>query len=400
MILPDFGYGGAERSFSNLSVILSERYEIVVVVFNTASTQTYPLGGKLLSLEVEKAHNPVQKIINLFRRISRLKAIKRTEKPDVSISFLEGANILNQLSRINDKVILSVRGSIYHDQNLNDLKGIFYRKVIFPKIYDKADSITTLSNGLRDEILSKNPSIQSETVHTIYNSINIKKIQELSSEELSDSWKSIFRKYMVLVMSSRLAEEKGIQHFLPIFKKIFDRVQTARLLIIGDGPLENVLKRITSNIGLNYSSENIVKSPELEQVWFIGRQNNPFKWINKSNMFVSTSTHEGFGNSILEALACDTFVISSDCPYGPREVLSAKPISGPYPIFADYGTLMPIPDGSVNKEKIWVEVITNLLASSVPEHGNTNRLERVGQFSQNLISKNWFQLIEKLRNSD
>ena len=98
LIIPELCMGGAQRTLSKLSVELARRHKVWVVIFNKDAAIAYPLGGKLLSLEVAGANNPITKLIAFRKRVARLKKIKKDIRPDISISFLEGADYINVLS--------------------------------------------------------------------------------------------------------------------------------------------------------------------------------------------------------------------------------------------------------------------------------------------------------------
>jgi glycosyltransferase involved in cell wall biosynthesis len=53
-----------------------------------------------------------------------------------------------------------------------------------------------------------------------------------------------------------------------------------------------------------------------------GFAGNPAAWMARSSVFVLSSGWEGFPNVVLEALAVGCPVVSTDCPSGPREMLS------------------------------------------------------------------------------
>ena len=82
-----------------------------------------------------------------------------------------------------------------------------------------------------------------------------------------------------------------------------------RLLILGEGDQKkNLLNYINKN-NLN----NIVKINK--------RTNNPYPFIRKSHILLLSSKFEGLPNVLLEAIALNKFIISSNCPTGPREIL-------------------------------------------------------------------------------
>lgn len=61
------------------------------------------------------------------------------------------------------------------------------------------------------------------------------------------------------------------------------------------------------------------------RVLIAGFQANPYPWIAGADLLVLCSDHEGLPNVLIEALACGTPAVSTDCPSGPREILSAFP---------------------------------------------------------------------------
>ena len=68
---------------------------------------------------------------------------------------------------------------------------------------------------------------------------------------------------------------------------------------------------------------NFINKNRLEKnVKIINFQNNPYKYIKKSNLFVLSSKFEGLPNVLLEAITLKKFVISSNCPTGPNEILT------------------------------------------------------------------------------
>jgi len=105
-------------------------------------------------------------------------------------------------------------------------------------------------------------------------------------------------------------EQKDFTTLILAYSKLyFDKKIEDKLYIIGDGPSKGVLK-------------NLVKSNGLEkQVLFLGEKINPFVWVKNAKLFVLSSKFEGFGLILVDAMAVNTFVISSNCKTGPKEIL-------------------------------------------------------------------------------
>jgi N-acetylgalactosamine-N,N'-diacetylbacillosaminyl-diphospho-undecaprenol 4-alpha-N-acetylgalactosaminyltransferase len=80
--------------------------------------------------------------------------------------------------------------------------------------------------------------------------------------------------------------------------------------MLGDGEEENNLKLLAKELSLE------------KRVHFLGQVKNPFQYMKYCEMFISSSSIEGFPNVLVEAMLCKTAVISSDCVSGPREILA------------------------------------------------------------------------------
>ena len=107
---------------------------------------------------------------------------------------------------------------------------------------------------------------------------------------------------------ARFTDQKDHITLINSIKLLVDKKINIKLLIMGYGPNRN---KIINHIRRNNLS-NYVK--------VIKFQDNPYKYLKKSNLFILSSLYEGLPNVILEAMTLKKFVISSDCPTGPKEI--------------------------------------------------------------------------------
>jgi glycosyltransferase involved in cell wall biosynthesis len=99
-------------------------------------------------------------------------------------------------------------------------------------------------------------------------------------------------------------------------------VPSARLCILGEGQERERLEALVRELGM------------CERVLLRGFEAVTAPWYAHADLFVLSSDHEGFGNVIVEALEQGTPVVSTDCPFGPREILEN----------GKFGTLVPVGD--------------------------------------------------------
>jgi len=132
-----------------------------------------------------------------------------------------------------------------------------------------------------------------------------------------------------IVYAGRLAPEKRLDLLLDAFSELLTRRQ-ARLLIVGDGPERTALE------------QRICLAPLSGRCMISGFVDNVFPLIAASDVLVLPSDYEGFGNVLVEAMACGVQVVATDCPHGPREILED----------GHYGQLVPTGDAAALREAI------------------------------------------------
>jgi len=152
LVITNLSFGGAQNSFHKLSNELSKRHNLINVVFSKENIGNYQFSSQLLDLDKGGSSGALSKAHNFLRRIIALKKIKREHKIDVTISFLEGADYVNILSKNKETLILSIRGSKLNDPNIKGFLGWVRIKVLIPVLYKFADHIVVVTKDIKKEI--------------------------------------------------------------------------------------------------------------------------------------------------------------------------------------------------------------------------------------------------------
>lgn len=404
-----FRAGGAERVISVLSKSLSEIYDITIVVLDDDNI-AYSHGGKLLSLGIPKSHTLIEKLINFYRKWNRLRKIKKEFQPDVSISFLEGANPLNILTGHNHKTVISIRQHWFGViTQFSFLLG--QEQKIMRFLYNKADAALLPSLQLAHKF-SEKFHFDFEKITVIHNPYDIELIQEQSCEPLEPELTSIF-KNQIGISVARVQFEKGQYHLIRIFNKIKETCPDFKLIILGKiTPLKDYINKLAeaSHLNLYWQDEHepFQNITEDYDILFLGVQKNPFKFIKRSTVFVLPSIIEGFPNALVEAMSVGIPIVSADCLTGPREILApsldvhAPSVSSV--TLAEYGILTPRLKGQYpdpldplnDAENELIKGVTTLLQNpALCERYTRDGLKRSYDFHHSKITQQWNEFIQK-----
>jgi glycosyltransferase involved in cell wall biosynthesis len=110
----------------------------------------------------------------------------------------------------------------------------------------------------------------------------------------------------LLVSSGRLVGAKGFDILLKALAEVNTGPNPPNLVVLGEGPERGSLEGLALKLGV------------ADRVRFAGQVDNPFAILSRATAFVLSSRREGFGNVMIEAMACGIPVVATDCPFGPR----------------------------------------------------------------------------------
>lgn len=400
MIIPNLDFGGAQRVFYNYAQVLSEKFEVVECAFNLDNGRAFASENRLILLDVPGGKNFIYKTVFFIKRCWKFYKVKKKEQPDITISHLEGADYVNILSPGPGKKVLVVHGSKVHDEEMGGILGWWRKRFLIPLLYRQADLILTVSEGIKEELVSKFDLLPNRLI-VLYNFFSIDRLKFLAAEKVSVTFCEENRKYKLLC-SGRLAEPKNLKSLLYIVSFLKKERFPVQLLVIGGGALKEELYLTCKVLSLNYQ-ELSLGNDQIEvdsDVVFFGYQNNPFKYYKLAQLFLMPSMWEGFPMALGEAMALGMPVVCSDCPpSGPLELLDpnwkrAYPLKS-YPHFSPNGVLLPIP--YYDKEetlKVWTITIKEVLS-------NPTLLKRIGDSAKSRMdSFSQEKMSEKLKSID
>ncbi|SHF80632.1 Glycosyltransferase involved in cell wall bisynthesis [Modicisalibacter ilicicola DSM 19980] len=191
-------------------------------------------------------------------------------------------------------------------ENKLPTEEVSWRQKLFARCLFPGKHLVAVSRGVADSVgkAEEKWSFTPASLSVIVNPCPVTHIRELMVEPQPDIPD---KPYIVNV--ARLVPQKDHALLLRAYAKA---APEELLVIVGDGPLRSTLEQQAVELGIS------------EKVHFVGYQANPYPWMHHARLFVLSSRVEGMGIVLTEALACETPVISVDCPGGIREVLKGE----------------------------------------------------------------------------
>lgn len=325
--------GGAERVVSLLLGHLKDDFEIHLAIYSNYIDFVIPPEIKVLNLQQPLQQDKVIRFLKLPAISYKVYRYCKKNKINISVAFLYRPCYINALMKslwgYKGHVIMCERT---HQTTMLQSHSAIYRmfsKFMVRFSYKRADLVLANSYAMQTDLI-ENFKIKTP-VRVIYNPIDLKFIKTHVDEKPDFIFEeNVFH----FVNVGGFRREKN--HLLLIQSFFILKNLPCKLVIVGGGVMEEELKRKVYDLGL------------MNKVIFCGFDNNPFKYVSRSDCFVLSSDVEGFPNVLIEALACGKPVISTDCHSGPRELLAPatdlhhRAINN-YEI-GEYGILTPIND--------------------------------------------------------
>lgn len=174
------------------------------------------------------------------------------------------------------------------------------------QVYGSASRVLANSMGLKQRLIDV-LQLSPEQIEVVPNIIDLERVRVLANERRHDWASDRFH----LLTVGRLDENKGHLDLLQAMHILVKERGHSHLVwhVVGTGPSLTMLRQKIAELKLN------------DHVDLAGFVDNPFACYRSADLVCLPSHSEGLPNVLIESLACQTPVVSTDCPSGPREIL-------------------------------------------------------------------------------
>lgn len=248
-------------------------------------------------------------------RLGRWRALRSfvaRERPEIVMAFLSYFSVLSAVRAANTgaKVIFNLQTPM--SAFLTDADYHWRRrwhKAAFAAVtrvgYGAADVIVATSQGVARD-LTRTFGISPDTIQVLANPVDLDRVRAAVAQPIDEAVLPPGPGPLI-VAAGRLADAKNYPLMIEALSLLRQRLP-ARLCILGQGELEGALRQLIVARGLGGA------------VSMAGFQANPWKYIAHADVFLLTSRYEGFGNVLIEAMACGVPVVAT-ASAGTRDII-------------------------------------------------------------------------------
>lgn len=294
-IITGLGLGGAETITVNIANLI-KKYGHDVAILSLSGNQEILVHHDIPVYNMYMKKNP----LGLIKTFFQANKIVHTFKPDIIHAHMFHAVIFARML----KIISTEHNKIISTEHTNDLgtkvRMFLYRVTDFLSDLNTNVSIEATDYFIKEKSFSKNKSIP------IYNGIDLSRFKKNSRGETIRVKYGLRHDDFVFINVARFVPAKDHFNLLKAFSMI--PISSKKLLLVGKGELEAILRNFVQELGIQ------------DSVFFCGTHSNIEDYYNAADCFVLSSEWEGFGLVLAEAMSCELPVISTNCG-GTAEVI-------------------------------------------------------------------------------
>lgn len=316
-----YALGGIETALNNMVSTLKEIYDVDLLLYfphgplkdktpdgiNLIKSNPYIEALGMSFSECMKKGNLQQKGFRIFSTVwtklfnnevpinIALKHQKRLVGYDLAIAYHHEADkkvVTSGFTRFIDSCVDAKKklAWIHYDPDKAKIDEKFN-----DQFYAKMDGIVCVSKSVKEKFIKYHPALK-DKIQVCYNFLNYNSIYQQSEEQSCIQFKE---ENINLFSACRLTKEKAIPRGITAIAPILRKYPNVKWYIAGDGPENDEI-------------QNKIKSEGLESnILLLGHVNNPYPYMRNADVLMSVSYHEAAPMVYLEAIAFDTFVLST-----------------------------------------------------------------------------------------
>jgi glycosyltransferase involved in cell wall biosynthesis len=295
-VLPSLNGGGAERAAVHiLNHLAADRWERSMFLFSRTGPYLDELDPSIALASASGSGR--------WAQWQSLRAYIRRTKPQVVVSFLSYFSVLTAVraAAVGARVVFNQQtpmSAFLEDGDYPWRRG--WRRAVFNQAtrtgYAAADLIVTTSKGVADDLV-ETFGVRRENIAVVPNPVDVEAVTRAAAQPIDPQYQSAWTR-PVIVAAGRLAEAKNYPLLIDAIAELRKQIDV-RLFILGTGELEPAIRERIRQRGLDAS------------IILCGFQKNPWKYIGKADVFALSSRYEGFGNVLIEAMACGVPVVAT-----------------------------------------------------------------------------------------
>lgn len=303
LFLATSGHSGVDRIVRNLIAEFAGApfdFDLVTIRGHGPCIDRLPANFTAVRLRASHRNTVVPSLVRYLRR-SRPAALL-TASHRLNRAALVSRAVARVPTRMAIRMGMTLRGQ---EQQLGPRRSRrLFRSMRF--WYPRADAVIAPSAGVGEDLVEL-AGVPRDRLHVIPNPLVTPELHRQAAEPVSHPWFTAGESPVILGAGS-LEPRKDFATLVRAFARLRQQ-RPCRLAILGDGRERDMLRRLAGELDV------------AADLWLPGFVDNPYPYMARAAAFALTSRREGSGAVLIEALACGTPVVSTDCPTGPAETL-------------------------------------------------------------------------------
>lgn len=303
IVVSAMNLGGAQRVVSILSDHWSQSgYKVTLISTYTGEKANHYQVHKNVSLRYlsDSPYFNQNKFANLVWKLFQLRKMLKSLNPDQVISFLTRVNVASALSLLGIKSSLTICERTWTPFATLNKKLFWFYRILFKKV----DRVIVQTDKSKSWLRKHFPDIEVQVIPnpTIY-PIPYQNEKSIKPDNLLSQSRKI------ILASGRLHKFKQFDLLINTFSSLESNFPDWDLVILGDGEERKDLSSLSTALGLQ------------NRIYLPGSVGNVSDWYERADLFVLSSSVEGFPNVLLEAMTYGLPCVSFDCDTGPRDMI-------------------------------------------------------------------------------